>query len=85
MATKLLDPVKKDLGITHSKKDNDIQDAIETAKQRLSQIGVGIVSENNKTTVTAITVIKTDRRPMTRKAGRAGRTSLLPRTSPWTP
>lgn len=54
MATKLLDPVKTDLGITHSKKDNDIQDAIETAKQRLSQIGVGIVSENNKTTVTAI-------------------------------
>ena len=40
MATKLLDPVKTDLGITHSKKDNDIQDAIETAKQRLSQIGV---------------------------------------------
>ena len=28
MATKLLDPVKKDLGITHSKKDDDIQDAI---------------------------------------------------------
>ena len=50
MATKLLDPVKTDLGIT----DNDIQDAIETAKQRLSQIGVGIVSENNRTTVTAI-------------------------------
>ena len=42
MATKLLDPVKKDLGITHSKKDDDIQDAIETAKQRLSQIGVRV-------------------------------------------
>lgn len=54
MATKLLDTVKNDLGITHNKRNSDIQDAIETAKQRLSQIGVGIVSENNKTTVTAI-------------------------------
>jgi len=54
MATKLLEPVKTDLGITHTKKDNDIEAAIETAKQRLSQIGVGIVSENNRTTATAI-------------------------------
>lgn len=54
MATKLLDTVKNDLGITHNKRNSDIQDAIETAKQRLSQIGVGIVSENNRTTVTAI-------------------------------
>lgn len=54
MATKLLDTVKEDLSITHTKKDNDIEAAIETAKQRLSQIGVGIVSENNKTTATAI-------------------------------
>ena len=54
MATKLLDTVKTDLGITHGKKDGDIQDTIETAKQRLSQIGVEIVEEKDRTTATAI-------------------------------
>lgn len=54
MATELLDTVKTDLGITHTKKDGDIEDAIETAKQRLSQIGVNVVEEEDRTTVTAI-------------------------------
>ena len=54
MATKLLDAIKTDLGISHGKKDTAIQDAIETAKQRLSQIGVNVVDEKDRTTATAI-------------------------------
>ncbi len=54
MATILLEAVKNDLSIKHSKKDDEITAAIETAKQRLSQIGVDVVNEKNKTTASAI-------------------------------
>lgn len=54
MATILLDTIKEDLSISHGKKDQDIEDAIETAKQRLSQIGVDVIDENDCTTATAI-------------------------------
>ena len=54
MATILLDTIKEDLSISHGKKDRDIQDAIETAKQRLSQIGVDVIDEKDRTTATAI-------------------------------
>lgn len=46
--------VKEDLGISHCKKDADICEAIETAEQRLSQIGVDIVNSDDATTRTAI-------------------------------
>ena len=55
MATlNLLESVKQDLGISHVKKNDDITLAIDTAKQRLSQIGVARVTEQDPTTETAI-------------------------------
>lgn len=50
----LKDSVKQDLGISHNKKDGDIDLAIRTAKQRLSQIGVSLVREQDPATITAI-------------------------------
>lgn len=45
---------KRDLGITHDKKDGSITNAIETAAQRLSMIGVDTVDLTDPTTETAV-------------------------------
>ena len=50
----MLQTVKNDLGITHNKKDSSLSIAIETAMQRLSQIGVGTVNLDDETTETAV-------------------------------
>lgn len=58
MAEPVVDPVlaavKLDLGITHAAKDDDIVNAIDTAKRRLGMIGVDTVETEDATTMTAI-------------------------------
>lgn len=50
----ILDEVKLDLRISHSKLDTDITAQIETAKQKLAVAGVEVIEEYDALTVTAI-------------------------------
>jgi len=54
MATTLVNAVKSDLGITSSRRDGDIEDAIMAAERRLSMIGVETVEEVDELTMQAI-------------------------------
>ena len=54
MATTLVNAVKSDLGITSSRRDDDIEIAILAAERRLSMIGVDTVEEVDELTMQAI-------------------------------
>lgn len=54
MLTTLVNAIKTDLGITSSRKDSDIEDAINAAARRLSMIGVETVDEVDNLTMQAI-------------------------------
>ena len=54
MATTLVNAIKTDLGVTSSRKDSDIENAINAAKRRLSMIGVETVEEVDDLTLQAI-------------------------------
>ncbi len=56
MMTTLVNAIKTDLGITSSRKDNDIEDAINAATRRLSMIGVETVEQTDNLTLQAIKI-----------------------------
>lgn len=50
----ILDNVKNSLGISNSKKDEEITSAIQAAKLELTRVGVEVVDDSNALTSTAI-------------------------------
>lgn len=54
MATTLVNAVKTDLGVTSSRRDSDIENAILAAERRLSMIGVETIDEVDDLTLQAI-------------------------------
>ena len=54
MATTLVNAIKTDLGVTSSRRDSDIENAILAAERRLSMIGVETVDEVDDLTLQAI-------------------------------
>lgn len=50
----MLTDIKTELGISHTKKDAEIQTAIKAARQRLRMIGVKVVDEEDALTAEAI-------------------------------
>ena len=56
MATTLVNAIKTDLGVTSSRKDSNIENAINAAKRRLSMIGVETVEEVDDLTLQAIKI-----------------------------
>ena len=54
MATSLLNTVKADLHIGSNSKNEQISEAIETAEMRMRMMGVGVINENDPTTVRCV-------------------------------
>lgn len=50
----LVTDVKRDLGINHNKKDEEINSAIQAAKLELTRVGVEVADDSNALTSTAI-------------------------------